>query len=122
MKNEVSERIRILRLSKNLSQQNLADELDITVAAYSNIERGKADITVTRLYKIAKIFGMDVLELLSTKDFLRETADPYGFASKKDLDNLSAMIKTYQKDLNQLKKDIALIKKQNAAVTAKKKK
>ena len=122
MKNEVSERIRILRLSKNLSQQNLADELDITVAAYSNIERGKADITVTRLYKIAKIFGMDVLELLSTKDFLRETADPYGFASKKDLDNLSALIKTYQKDLNQLKKDIALIKKQNAAVTAKKKK
>jgi transcriptional regulator with XRE-family HTH domain len=122
VKNDVSERIRILRLSKNLSQQNLADELDITVAAYSNIERGKADITITRLYKIAKIFGMDVLEILSTRDILRETADPYGFASKRDLDNLSAQLRAHQKELNQLKKEIALIKKQKSAVTIKKKK
>jgi transcriptional regulator with XRE-family HTH domain len=51
MKEKVAERIRLARLSKNLSQQNMADELNITVAAYSNIERGITDISITRLYQ-----------------------------------------------------------------------
>lgn len=122
MKNDVSDRIRILRLSKNLSQQNLADELNITVAAYSNLERGKADITITRLYKIAEIFGMEVSDLLLSKDVLRETSGSYGYASKKDLENLTRMLKSYQKDLDQIRKEITLIRKEKSVGPAKKKK
>jgi len=40
MSKQVSYKIRMERLRKNLSQQNMADELGITVAAYSNLERG----------------------------------------------------------------------------------
>lgn len=35
----VAEKIRLERLKQNLSQQNMADELGITAAAYSNLER-----------------------------------------------------------------------------------
>jgi transcriptional regulator with XRE-family HTH domain len=55
VKETVAEKIRIERLRLNLSQQNLADELGITVAAYSNLERGVSEISVNRLVIIANI-------------------------------------------------------------------
>ncbi|MFM7662605.1 MAG: helix-turn-helix domain-containing protein [Bacteroidota bacterium] len=55
MKETVADKIRIERLRLNLSQQNLADELGITVAAYSNLERGVSEISVNRLIIIACI-------------------------------------------------------------------
>ena len=58
MKEKLAERIRMTRLMKGLSQQNMADELGITVASYSNIERGVTDITVTRLFAISKILDV----------------------------------------------------------------
>jgi len=64
MKEKIADRIRIFRLSKNYSQQNMADELGITVAAYSNIERGVTDITVTRLFQIAEILEISALRFL----------------------------------------------------------
>ncbi|MEN9998566.1 MAG: hypothetical protein RI922_1556 [Bacteroidota bacterium] len=67
MKQKVAEKIRLARLAKNLSQQNMADELNITVAAYSNIERGITDISVTRLYQIAGILELFVEDLLTTE-------------------------------------------------------
>ena len=54
MKEEVAERIRLTRLAKNFSQQNVADEIGLTVAAYSNIERGITDISITRLFQLLK--------------------------------------------------------------------
>jgi len=58
MKEKIAERIRIARVSKNLSQQNMADELGLTVAAYSNIERGVTDISVSRLTQISGLLGI----------------------------------------------------------------
>jgi transcriptional regulator with XRE-family HTH domain len=55
MKNMVAEKIRLERLKQNLSQQNMADELGITAAAYSNLERGVSDITITRLFEVSRI-------------------------------------------------------------------
>ena len=65
MKSTIGERIRILRVIKSLSQENMANELDISVASYSNIERDVTELTVSRLMKIAKILGVkpsDILE------------------------------------------------------------
>jgi transcriptional regulator with XRE-family HTH domain len=64
MKMEIAERIRMARLAKGLSQQNVAVELDLTTAAYSNIERGITDITVTRLLEISRILDKNMSELL----------------------------------------------------------
>ena len=55
MKEQVAERIRLERLRLNLSQQNIADELGITVAAYSNLERGVTEISINRMFKIAEL-------------------------------------------------------------------
>jgi transcriptional regulator with XRE-family HTH domain len=67
VKETVAEKIRIERLRLNLSQQNVADELGITVAAYSNLERGVSEISVNRLVIIANILKK------SPQWFLEET-------------------------------------------------
>ena len=57
MKNIVAKKIRLERLKQNLSQQNMADELGITAAAYSNLERGVSDITISRLFEVSRILS-----------------------------------------------------------------
>lgn len=68
MKDKVAERIRLARLAKNLSQQNMADEVGLTVAAYSNIERGITDISITRLIQIATILNVNPISLMNNGD------------------------------------------------------
>lgn len=68
MKNKVAEKIRMERLRLNLSQQNMADELGITIAAYSNLERGVTEISINRLFKIADLLGVSVNTLLDTEN------------------------------------------------------
>jgi transcriptional regulator with XRE-family HTH domain len=57
VKNIVAKKIRLERLKQNLSQQNMADELGITAAAYSNLERGVSDITISRLFEVSRILS-----------------------------------------------------------------
>jgi transcriptional regulator with XRE-family HTH domain len=75
VKQKVADKIRLARLAKNLSQQNMADELNITVAAYSNIERGITDISVTRLYQIAGILDLLIEDLLHSEISIAEEAN-----------------------------------------------
>jgi transcriptional regulator with XRE-family HTH domain len=75
VKQKIADKIRLTRLAKNLSQQNMADELNITVAAYSNIERGVTDISVTRLYQIAGILDLLIEDLLHSEISIAEEAN-----------------------------------------------
>jgi transcriptional regulator with XRE-family HTH domain len=53
-----------VRLKKGYSYENMADELAITSGAYRKIETGETKMTVERLFKIAEIFEMPLIELL----------------------------------------------------------
>lgn len=88
MKSTIGERIRILRAIKSLSQENMANELDISVASYSNIERDVTDLTVSRLLKIAKILGIkasDILEMETTTVIAE--SDQKGYKSSVHIEN-----------------------------------
>ena len=60
----IAEKIRLLRLQHGLSQENLADTLSISTTAYGDIERGKTDLTLSRLHQIAEVFKINVAVLL----------------------------------------------------------
>jgi transcriptional regulator with XRE-family HTH domain len=72
VKNKVAEKIRMERLRLNLSQQNMADELNITIAAYSNLERGVTEISISRLNIIATILQQPIVYFLSEEQALDE--------------------------------------------------
>ena len=100
MKNIVADKIRLERLKQNLSQQNMADELGITAAAYSNLERGVSDISITRLFQVARILNQTpqwfIEEMNSSKDLF-----------KTDVRDLNV-----QHDLLILQKEVAFLKQQ----------
>lgn len=58
------DKIKVIRLSKNYTQNFLADELGIDVTNYSRLERGEVSISVERLKKIAKTLGVNTSFLL----------------------------------------------------------
>lgn len=74
MKNELQTklglRIKTLRKIAGMSQETLAEKLDIATSTLSNIERGNAFMTSNTLEKISTIFGLDYSELF---DFSAET-------------------------------------------------
>lgn len=66
---EVHDKIKILRQSKNWSQGDVADKLGISLTQYGNIERGETkDLRISRLKKIAELFGVELSELFSLNE------------------------------------------------------
>lgn len=56
---KIGENIKEIReKEKGLKKEDVAKALGITTKAYNNIENNDADITLTRLYELAEIFGV----------------------------------------------------------------
>lgn len=64
----IAEKIRLLRLEKGFSQENVADMLGISTTAYGDIERGKTDLTLSRLQAIAHVFETSLNNLLEEEN------------------------------------------------------
>ncbi|MCE6988199.1 helix-turn-helix domain-containing protein [Dyadobacter sp. CY323] len=60
----LSERIRQVRLQKGLSQENMADMLGLSTTAYGDLERGRTELSVSRLENISKLLEIPLPELL----------------------------------------------------------
>lgn len=61
----VVENIKLIRLQKSINQETLADALDVDPAVISNIEKGKRELKVSELEKIADCLSVDVLYLFT---------------------------------------------------------
>ena len=64
----IGNKIRSLRTLKELSQENVAEMLGISITAYSKIERGETDVQLSRLSQIAKAFEVSIEEILNFGD------------------------------------------------------
>ncbi|MDP1614215.1 MAG: helix-turn-helix transcriptional regulator [Methylococcales bacterium] len=62
---KINEKIRFMRQMKELSQEEMAEQLGLSLNGYANIERGETDVQMSRLEQIAKIFDVDLMELLN---------------------------------------------------------
>ncbi|ERH26410.1 DNA-binding helix-turn-helix protein [Aggregatibacter sp. oral taxon 458 str. W10330] len=62
---KINEKIRQLREQHQLSQENMADKLGMSVTGYAKIERGDVRSNLPRLEQISEVFDMDICELLS---------------------------------------------------------
>lgn len=62
---KVHEKIRLLREVHQLSQEDMADKLGMSVSGYAKIERGETRSNMTRLEQISRVLNMDIFELLS---------------------------------------------------------
>ncbi len=111
MKNSISEkigkRIRATREELGYTQQGVADILKITGGAYAKIERGETDIQATRLFALADLFNVDVVNLLKDSDELLND----GRAPTGELRQLRKEIDAMQKKLEKIMGPAKMLKK-----------
>lgn len=62
------ERICLARKLNHLSQEEMAEKLNISPSGYARIERGEVRISIERLEQISQILNVDLYELLPGKD------------------------------------------------------
>lgn len=60
----ILENIKRIRSEKKITQADISEKLGLAQNNYGNIERGITELTVTRLYEIAKVLEVSVNELL----------------------------------------------------------
>ena len=57
LKKIVGHRLQMLRMEKNLTQEQMGEKLNLSTSAYCKIEYGETDLTLTRLNKIAEVLN-----------------------------------------------------------------
>lgn len=60
IRNKIGRNIKSLRIEKGLSQEKLAEYVNISREHLSCLERGKYSINIETLYNIAKFFEVDI--------------------------------------------------------------
>lgn len=57
-------RMRLLREQAGLTQSQVADVLDISQAAYSRLEKGEVEISLTKLMALGNLYQVTLQELV----------------------------------------------------------
>ena len=56
--NVIGSRIKQARLEKNMTQEELADSIDVSVAFLSRVERGNSHVNLKRLSQLCNVLGI----------------------------------------------------------------
>lgn len=62
---KIYENIKRIREMKNISRQQMAEDLDLSLSGYSKLERGEIDVTLHRIKQISAILGVELSQLLN---------------------------------------------------------
>jgi putative transcriptional regulator len=65
---KLKNRLRVLRAEKEISQKDLADELDLSRQTINSIERGKFNPSIVTALKIAEFFKVPVDEVFKLEE------------------------------------------------------
>jgi len=100
MNQQIGHKLKALRLTHCISQKIIADQLGISVPAYSKIETGLIDITFNKIEQIADIYNISVIDLLKIGE--KEGKNEQYPDLKKQLDELVEKYNDQQKKIIQL--------------------
>ncbi len=57
--------IKKFRELKNITREQIASDLNLSVSGYSKLERGEIEITLKRLHEIAEILDVEISQILN---------------------------------------------------------
>ena len=104
MNHSLPERIRLQRLQRGLSQENMADLLSLSTTAYGDIERGKTDLTLSRLSQIAHVLDVSPITLLTDEAIPAQVIDnPPTEITTHELATLRLTVEKQQVELDKLR-------------------
>lgn len=107
-----------LRKEQKLTQEQMAEKLDMSKNGYAKLERGESRITVEHLQQIAQVFNIDIAELIKEdKDFSLWIGDNnYNcanrhYSNQQEIEKLELIIQHKDEMLAQKDVEIALLRK-----------
>ncbi|OBX10970.1 transcriptional regulator [Gallibacterium salpingitidis] len=65
---EIYDKVRVMREVRQWSQEEMAERMGMSVTGYAKIERGQSKLHYDKLEKIAQIFNISVLDLVTVDE------------------------------------------------------
>jgi transcriptional regulator with XRE-family HTH domain len=104
-------KIKQIRELKNLTQEYVATQLDLTTRAYSKIESGETQLTINRLNEISKILGIEPMEVLGFDERqVFNNCKQEGNIGINHINVPEKLIQQYEKTIQILEDEVALLK------------
>lgn len=113
------DKIKFMRQAKELSQEQMAEKLGLSLNGYANIERGETDVASSRIQQIADVLDSDFMELVSFGErnvvFLTGSENHnvsnilHISNTSNDLEKAHLIIDAQQTEISHLKKIIELL-------------
>ena len=111
----VNEKIRLVREAKGLTQEEVADKLQMSGNGYGDIERGATDIKLSRLCQLAELFDMTPSDFFESHDKtsvnvrVKQHRSSFYMNSQNETETLKFVIEQKDKEIALLKKIIELM-------------
>jgi transcriptional regulator with XRE-family HTH domain len=84
MDKTVGDRIRKMRVLKDLSQENVAEAIGMSTGNYGKIERGEISISITHLHQSSIALDVPITSLFEEVPVVNDLHSPYGFVTYKE--------------------------------------
>ena len=102
MKTTIEEKIRLQRLQRGFSQENMADLLGLSTTAYGDIERGKTELTLSRLNQIAGVLNLSPVTLLADDAVAVQVIQPDN-ETERERETLQLTVEKQQLEIDKLR-------------------
>ncbi len=124
---KMCDKIKFMRQAKELSQEQMAEKLGLSLNGYANIERGETDVAASRIQQIADVLDSDFMELVSfgERNVVFLTGENHSYNNlgiilniaptdfKHDLEKSQIIIDAQRSEIAHLKEIIELMKALN---------
>lgn len=122
---DICDKVRIMREVRQLSQEEMAEKMGMSVTGYAKIERGQTKLHFEKLAQIAQIFNIELNDLINMENkkptwfFGENNSNNYNCANYYATDNAIILelekqklqIENYQQQLHQKDQEIVALKK-----------
>jgi len=96
----IGQKLKALRVTHCVSQKSIADQLGISVPAYSKIETGLSDIYFNKVLQIADIYGVSMIDIIKIGE--KDSKDEQYPQLKKQVEELNSLYNSQQKKIIEL--------------------
>jgi transcriptional regulator with XRE-family HTH domain len=111
-------KIKEFRKLKKLSQQNLADKIDVSVRMFGEYEKQTTDIGLLKLQKIAEILEISIFDLIELKDEEKPKQENNTTGLETEIVIRDKMIQMLEIENQRLKDEVAELKGLDKSRTA----
>ena len=104
-------KLKQIRELKNLTQEHIATQLGLSTRAYSKIESGETQLTITRLNEISKILEIDPIEVLGfDHQQIFNNCSQEGNIGINHINIPEKLIEQYEKRIQQLESEVVFLR------------